>query len=445
MDVENNYLRGYAKTESGDAYTRNLCRHVYRRVYALPKDTPALKTKIGVIGANLGFLTALGLFDYRPGTGRTPAYLAYGPAITQVEKHLSPTTKGFRGYPGNGVPGVPKKRGTHIREFVKGETSKQEQETVKQTRATPVTLTPHGQDLLTAITDRLKGVANGQKTAGLMTQDVATHNGAIKQLNRNGHLCADAQAAGVTSAFTVIAKTVQEKNDLTAFRDHPLTLLAKVLAANDWAELLAKKKERLAVSEHYEAEQAAVSNGRGRDYWRAQGKKHLGVDVAPVEPLAAPLEPVKAVTDENETPQTPVVKENDRDHTQVPATVKTSVQAALDGVAAATAFVEMLPAYLVKPPLQGRIIADAVAQAKHLGGVFAADAERLHAVYLARRADSTLWAETDLAVLEKELGRCFHLAEVAMYGLRLTVNRDAWQQAEQGGSQPVNVSNVVTV
>jgi hypothetical protein len=265
-----------------------------------------------------------------------------------------------------------------------------------------------------------------------MVESVAAHYGAVKQLNRNGQICADAQTAGVANAFTATAKAVLEKNDLTAYRDNPLTLLAKVLAGQEWAELLAQKENRLAAAGQYSAKEPG-------DLVRIDGREYVTSEPpAALEQTEAPQEPV--------TPQEPA-----RQHA-VAASTPNALGDDVDDVAAQwaellaqTAVVEMLPAYRVKPPLQGRLIAHAVGQAKHLGGVSAADAERLHAVYLARRADHTLWAETDLAVLAKELGRPLALAELAMYGSRLTVNRDAWQQAEQGDSQPVNVLHAVTV
>jgi hypothetical protein len=472
--VNDYYLAGRSKSDAGKKWTPYLLAKLYRYANDLAWNAPVTKAQKNRAGQHLAFLDALGIIIYRPATGNplaTPARLEYSAAVF-AEAGINPLQSVSGGMPllpqnetetDQNWHALNKKKALQeeIVEpfFFEKETNENQSQSQSQARYVDpwekekltgtggVALPPLHRLTMTEINEILlkdgatveqreafltkyfgkaflekagqevKKAAQGDKVAGHLTGNAERHKELRKATEATGKVCAEAVEAGVTNAFGIVVKHVLETNDLTRATD-PAALLAHVLRRDlkRHTELLEARKRRLVVSPAKTAGELVTENGR--DYV-------LPAETQAVEASVAPLD---GFTEAAVAPNT-----------------QNAVGDVLEGLEAATAVTELLPAYQVEPPLQGRLVAHAVGQAKHLGGVSAADAERLHAVYLARRSDRTLWAETDLAVLEKELGRPLGLAELAMYGLRLTVNRDAWQQAEQGDSQPVNVLHAVTV
>lgn len=446
--VEKHYLAGRAKSGCSQ-YTHNLCKNVYRRIAGRPDGYEVTKKEQKKVGACLGYLAALGVLEYVPGTGVKGAYVGYGYAVLGTTAPVLAPVKTIKG----GAPKSNQKEtdlgapitGSYYREKTQRRDEKKEQ---KQT-ATAVVLTPEGVTLLTAFTDHLKGVARGRKVAAELEATAGKHARLVRLLNEIGQACGEAVTAGVTNAYGLARKTVTEAgdtgrpNDLTA-TETPARLLGHLLEiqADNITAVLEKETRRqgelatAGADTHGAYKTELVRDANGREY------------LTPVVEVAATIEAV----------ETPLEKENARRYSKAPAAALNALAshvdgyatvqpdtATLEGIEQATAVTELTPAYLAEPWLRGRIVADAVRQAKHLGGLTGVDAERLHAVYLERRAAGNLWADTDLAVLEKELGRPLHLAECALYDLAVSVSVVAWERVEAGEPPPVSVRSVVTV
>lgn len=419
--VEKHYLAGYAKSGNSQ-YTHNLCKNVYRSIAGRPDGAKVTKKEQKKVGACLGYLAALGVLEYVPGTGVKGAYVGYGYAVLGTTAPVLAPVKPIKG----GAPKSNQKEtdlGAPITgSYYRDKTLERVEEIKEKETATPAQHS-NAERLLNEIASRLKKVAKGQPVGAVLLNAGTKHVGLIKALTLTGQVCADALNAGVTNAYALVAKEVLQNGDLTR-ADNPPALLASIIHRDyqKHAYLLASRAGRYnpelqQINERAEMVHDAISltnkNGPGREHWRTKARQHLGQNVA-------------------------------ASHVDGYATVQPDT-ATLEGIEQATAVTELTPAYLTEPPLRGRIVADAVRQAKHLGGLTGDTAERIHAKYLDRRAAGTLWAETDLAGLEQELGRPLHLAECALYDLAVSVSAAAWERAEAGAGEPVAVHNAVLV
>jgi hypothetical protein len=444
------YLAGRSKNDAGKNWTGHLCAHVYRQAHGLPWHTPVTKLQKNRVGDHLNYLGALGILIYRPAKGNQPAHLEYGQAVHALT-NVTDLGGGVLQFWSTGSTPVLE---YSLQEGLQEENSKAIRKTaaekpVPKAVKQAVTLTPEGVTLLTAFTDHLKGVAKGHTVAAELEATAGKHARLVRLLNETGQACGEAVTAGVTNAYGLARRTVTEAgdtgrpNDLTA-TETPARLLGHLLEtqAGNITAVLEKETRRqrelatAGADTHGAYKTELVRDANGREY------------LTPVVEVAAAIEAV----------ETPLEKENARRYSKAPAAALNALAshvdgyatvqpdtATLEGIEQATAVTELTPAYLTEPPLRGRIVADAVRQAKHFGGLTGVDAERLHAAYLERRAAGNLWADTDLAVLEKELGRPLHLAECALYDLAVSVSVVGWERVEAGEPPPVGVRSVVTV
>lgn len=443
------YLGGYSKVEAGSRWTRSSgdAPHlplIRQTCHALGLDGRSASNRRAV-GATYGYLAALGVLAYSPGRGERYAYLAYGPVALAGRSLAAPPHRVSGGIAqqwarGSSPAAGYTKRGSIREENTLPATSQREPVAANAKRETSNTERQKPEQRLTRaggvfLDTLVKAVGGYGRNLGqrLETEDYRGHAALLSQARRWGALV---EQSGVQTDpyYRAVSRLHLGEANLDA-AERVSSLLAHLLGKHydEAAAYLARHREaeeRHAAQQReqaaylYGAEPAAVEIHDGGEPVTMRG----GSEPAPLAAALAHLypEPEPAALDlpEGET---------------VGADPRTTVAAY--AIAAGSAVAEVRPAYETGEPLRSRLILDAVRRgAAHGYGIPEEEAVALHAHYLDLRQAGDLDPETDLYEVQTALGRPLALAEVALYGLSLTVPVGAWEDAVARAREPQTYS-----
>lgn len=433
------YLAGYSKVEAGSRWTRSSGEAPHlpllrQTCHALGLDGRKASNR-STVGAVYGYLDALGVLAYRPGRGERYGYLAYGPVALAGRSLAAPPHRVSGGIPqhyGRGSTPAPgyTKRGSIREEKSLPQISQREpvaqsvrREVSNTEKQKPeVRLTRAGSAFLDALVGAVTGYGRGLGTR-LEAEDYRQHAALLSQARRWGALV---EQSGVQTDpyYRAVSRLHLGEANLDA-AERVSSLLAHLLGKHyeEAAAYLARHREaeerhaaqqREAAALLYGAEPDAVNHDGGEPVTMRGGSEPA--------PLAAALAHLDLPTGES-----------------VGADPRTAV--AVGAIAAGSAVAEMRPAYETAEPLRTRLIRDAVQRGQHLGyGIPEEDAVALHGYYLDLRQAGSLDPETDLYEVQHALGRPLSLAEVALYGLSVTVSAAEWEDAVARAAEPQTYS-----
>lgn len=451
------YLGGYSKVEAGSRWTRSsgqaphlpLIRQTCRAL-GLDERSGSNRRKVG---ATYGYLDALGVFAYEPGKGDRYAYLAYGPVALEGRSLAAPAHRVSGGIAQRRATGSSPaagytKRGSLREENTLPATSQREPVAANGKRETSNTekqkpeqrLTRAGGVFLDTLVKAVGGYGRhlGQR---LEQERYRDHAALLSQARKWGALV-DQSGVKRDAHLRAISRLHLGEANLDA-ADRLPSLLAHLLGKHyeeardylarhraaeerqEWQQQERERQERHAAeARHAEAAGVALHDPESETVLR--GGAEPSTLAAPLAAALAHLYPEPAALDlpEGET---------------VGADPRTTVAAA--AIAAGSAVAEVRPAYETGEPLRSRLILDAVRHgAAHGYGIPEEEAVAVHAHYLGLRQAGDLDPETDLAEVQEALGRPLALAEVALYGLSLTVPAGAWEDAVARAREPQTYS-----
>lgn len=440
------YLGGYSKVEAGSRWTRSsgqaphlpLIRQTCRAL-GLDERSASNRRKVG---ATYGYLDALGVFAYEPGKGDRYAYLAYGPVALEGRSLAAPAHRVSGGIAqrraiGSSPAAGYTKRGSireektlptrSQRDPVAAKTERSERETSNtgktKSNASGIRLTRAGSLYLDALAEQL-GRYGARYPRRLAEEGYRDHGALIAQANAHGGLAEPHGEHGY--GIAVRALDLGQRDNLDKAGDLSSTLAA--IMRERRSEVEARLAPREPAYETYTEPETVPYETYESGYGEyAYEEEPVAVPVVEPAPLAATLahlypepEPVALDLPEGET---------------VGADPRTTVAAA--AIAAGSAIAEFRPAYETGEPLRSRLILDAVRHgAAHGYGIPEEEAVALHAHYLDLRQAGALDPETDLYEVQTALGRPLALAEVALYGLSLTVPAAEWEDAVARAREP---------